>query len=75
MPPRKKKPATGGALNSKTPNAYELAYKELWDKLPEWKKNAFIEDIAAKRYDWSLYVEFIAEVRVLAESREVVAEK
>jgi len=62
-----------GSLNSKNPNPYELAYKELWDKLPAWKRNAFAEDVANKRYDWGLYGEFIREVNIRAD--ELYAEK
>jgi len=56
-----------GTLNSKEPNPYELAYKELWDKLPAWKKNAFSEDIANGRTDYSLYIEFTDSVNTRAE--------
>jgi hypothetical protein len=59
MPPRKK---VTGSLNSKDPNPFEVAYKELWDKLPDWKKRAFAEDIANGRYDWGLYEQFCSEV-------------
>jgi len=62
-----------GTLNSKSPNPFELAYKELWDKLPTWKQNAFAEDVANKRYDWGLYGEFIKKVNERAE--ELYAEK
>lgn len=46
MPPRKK---VTGSLNSKNPNPFELAYKELWDKLPQWKKDAIAEDRSTGR--------------------------
>ena len=56
-----------GTLNSRNPNPFELAYKELWDKLPEWQKRAFTEDIVAKRLDYGLYSEFIGKVNQRAE--------
>jgi hypothetical protein len=74
MAPRKKK-LTGGSLNSKVPNPFELAYKELWDKLPRWKQNAFAEDIANKRTDWGLYDEFIQQVNARAEQLYLEKEK
>lgn len=55
-----------GSLNSKNPNPFELAYKELWDKLPAWKKQAIAEDRAAGR-DSSVVVEFTKAVSQKAE--------
>ena len=71
--PKKKK--VTGTLNSKDPNPYEIAYKELWDKLPQWKKVSFSEDIAEGKYDWSLYTEFINQVNERAEELFAVTEK
>ena len=62
-----------GSLNSRNPNPFEVAYKELWDKLPEWKKRAFAEDIAAGRTDWGLYEQFCKNVSERAE--ELFAQK
>ena len=59
----------------KDPNPYEIAYKELWDKLPQWKKVSFSEDIAEGKYDWSLYTEFINQVNERAEELFAVTEK
>jgi hypothetical protein len=69
----KKQSKASGTLNSKNPNPYELAYKELWDKLPAWKRNAFAEDVVNKKYDWGIYGEFIKAVNERAE--ELYAEK
>lgn len=60
-----KRKATG-TLNSKEPNPYELAYKELWDKLPAWKKLAVTEDQAAGK-DSGVLVEFTKAVSHRAE--------
>ena len=63
MAPRKK---VTGSLNSKDPNPFELAYKELWDKLPAWKKLAITEDQAAGK-DSGVLVDFIKSVSLKAE--------
>jgi len=55
-----------GTLNSKSPNPFELVYKELWDKLPEWKKNAFAEENANGRCS-ALHSEFLKQVSIKAE--------
>lgn len=55
-----------GSLNSKDPNPFELAYKELWDKLPAWKKIAVAEDQAAGK-DSGVLVEFTKAVSQRAE--------
>lgn len=65
MKQRRKK--VSGTLNSKNPNPYEIAYKELWDKLPKWKKISFSENIASGEYNWSLYEEFVKQVSERAE--------
>ena len=65
MPTTNKVPAAG-SLNSKNPNPYELAYKELWDKLPPWKKLAVTEDTAAGK-DTGVLDEFIKAVNHRAE--------
>ena len=71
--PTKRKTKVTGSLNSKNPNPFELAYKELWDKLPAWKKDAFAEDIAKGRTDWGIYEEFCKQVNERAE--ELFVEK
>jgi hypothetical protein len=55
-----------GSLNSKTPNPFELAYKELWDLLPQWKKVAFAEENSTGRCT-SLHSQFLEEVNLKAE--------
>lgn len=55
-----------GSLNSKNPNPFELAYKELWDKLPKWKQIAFAEENAEKRCS-GLHSEFLKQVANKAE--------
>lgn len=55
-----------GTLNSKSPNPFELAYKELWDKLPQWKKTAFAEENAEGRCS-TLHSHFLKEVSAKAE--------
>lgn len=69
---RTKKKQVKGTLNSTNPNPYEVAYKELWDKLPQWKKQVFSEDIAEGKYDWSVYTDFVKEVTEKAEELECV---
>lgn len=56
-----------GTLNSKTPNPFELAYKELWDKLPAWRRAAITDDIAHDRLNSRLHSEFAKEVARRAE--------
>lgn len=64
-----------GTLNSKVPNPFEIAYKELWDKLPAWKRAAITEDIAAGRRDTSsTYHRFISDVSQRAEAIYAVTE-
>jgi hypothetical protein len=63
-----------GTLNSKEPNPYELAYKELWDKLPPWKKQAITDDISNKVVDSRYQTEFAKEVIRKAEAQLVVDE-
>jgi len=55
-----------GTLNSKIPNPFELAYKELWDKLPTWKKKAFAEENSASRMT-DLHHKFIEDVAAKVE--------
>lgn len=50
-----------GSLNSKSPNPFELAYKELWDKLEPWKKEAFSQENADDRCT-SLHSDFLKQV-------------
>jgi len=60
------KPKAKGTLNSKTPNPFELAYKELWDLLPAWKKKAFADENAANRMT-DTHHKFIKDVTDRAE--------
>ncbi len=69
MPRRKN---VTGSLNSKNPNPFELAYKELWDKLPQSKKDALTEDRVTGKYTYSSQV-FAEAVSKRAE--ELFAEK
>ena len=48
-------------------NRYEKAWRYLWNKLPNWKRMAIQEDIAAKK-DSSFVSIFTQEVIKLAES-------
>ena len=56
-----------GTLNSKIPNPFELAYKELWDLLPNWKKNAFAEENSTGRCS-ALHSAFLEEIANKAET-------
>lgn len=65
---KKRKPDVGGPLNSKHPNPYEIAYKELWDPLPDWKKVMFSNIIADGEFsEYGLYAEFVKSVVAKAE--------
>lgn len=63
-----KKIPDGDSLNSKHPNPYEVAYKQLWDELPEWKKMTFALERAKKTFSqYGIYAEFVKSVVRLAE--------
>jgi hypothetical protein len=63
-----------GTLNSKNPNPFELAYKELWDKLAGWRRDAILEDMQAGRENSRLQLEFAKEVAERAEEMYSVLE-
>jgi hypothetical protein len=63
-----------GTLNSKEPNPFELAYKQVWDSLPKWKQNAITEDIANSITNSRVHEEFAKRVNEVAESMYVSIE-
>lgn len=61
----------GGSLNSKNPNPYEIAYKKLWDKLPQWQKDGYALQVAEKKFsEYGMYAEFVRQVARLAEKND-----
>ena len=71
MPRRKQ---VSGTLNSKNPNPFELAYKEVFDKLPRWKQVAIAEDRAEGK-DTSVSQDFVKEVARVAEEKYAILDK
>lgn len=55
-----------GSLNSNNPNPFELAYKEIFDKLPRWKQLALAEDRAEGKTT-SVTTQFVDDVSRAAE--------
>ena len=49
---------------------YELAYRQVWANLAEWKRIAIEDELSNMKKDSRLYQEFINEVIVLAENPE-----
>ena len=71
MPKRKK---VSGTLNSKNPNPFELAYKEVFDQLPRWKQVAVAEDRAEGKHT-SVTEDFVKEVARVAEEKYAILDK
>ncbi len=63
-----------GSLNSKNPNPFELAYKEVFDKLPRWRQVAIAEDRAEGK-DTSVTQDFVKEVARVAEEKYAALDK
>lgn len=70
----KKRTKVTGSLNSKNPNPFELAYKEVFDKLPRWRQLAVTEDRAEGKTT-SVTIQFVDEVSRVAEKYYETAEK
>jgi len=66
--PAKKRTRVTGSLNSKNPNPFELAYKEVFDALPRWKQIAVAEDRAEGKTT-SVTEDFVQTVARVAEEK------
>lgn len=62
----KRRTKVTGSLNSKNPNPFELAYKEVFDKLPRWKQFAIAEDRAEGKTT-GVTIQFVDDVSRVAE--------
>lgn len=52
-------------------NKYKNTYKELFNKLPEWRKKEVLTCYTSKDYDNRFYTEFVQEVIELSEQSPI----